>query len=120
MRKVKLQIELPESFVSDIMVAALEGGINYWCEKATVKDGDFKGKSYASDVLEAGGTLILHPEDDEPVELDLEKFLTGLEKLCGHEHRGGHFVNVALTGDHDAEDADCIVQYAVFGELVYS
>ena len=113
--------------INDLVVTALEGGINFWCGKAEMKlnpDKTYFGIApedqdkvkYASDIISLGGVLILHDaESDEKWELDLEKMLKGIKMQC--ENR-----NVApsdLMDDYDAEDADCIVQYAVMDELVF-
>lgn len=44
--------------IDDIMVTALEGGINYWCRKAKVV-GEYLGEC-ASDQISRGGSLILY------------------------------------------------------------
>ena len=77
-----LAVRVRNEDIDDIMVSALEGGINYWCRKAEVKGG-YLGE-YASDQISRGGELILHD-----------------------------------TEDIDAEDADCIIQYALFGDVIY-
>lgn len=46
--KVEIRVELTQQDIDDIMVAALEGGINYWCDEAAVEGGEYLGK-YASD-----------------------------------------------------------------------
>lgn len=109
--------------IDDIMVSALEGGINYWCCEAEVA-GKYLGK-YGSEQISRGGTLKLHDsEEDEVYELTKEKFLKGLEmyvkkpvyseflEFVDHEVR-------LDTGYADADVADTIIQYALFGEIVY-
>ncbi len=131
MKEFEVKIEQKHVFstedLNDLIVAALEGGINYWCRKAKIKkdtDGNFFGVApedqekvvYASDVIGYGGTLILYDaESDDKWELDAEKMVNGIKAHC--EKR-----NIALTDlmdNHDADDADCIVQYACFGEIVF-
>ena len=92
-RDVKLTVE----DIDDIMVAALEGGINYWCSEAV--------------------------EDiDEKWELDLEKFLNGFKLWVeqGLDEYGA--VQKDGTVDCcqiDAACADEIVQLALFGEVTF-
>ncbi len=113
--------------IADLIVTALEGGINYWCRKAVIKkdpDGNFMNVLpedqdkvvYASDVIGYGGTLILFDaESSDKWELTPENVQKGIQMHC--EKR-----NIAPSGlmdNYDADDADCIVQYALFNEIVF-
>jgi len=109
--------------VNDIIACALEGGINYWCAKATIhespKDAEDKIE-YASDVVGYGGILALHePEgavSDQFIHLlTLDKFINGLKQ---HAENSGNSIEY-LIENHDAGDADCIMQYAIFNKLIY-
>ena len=119
--KVEIRVELTQQDIDDIMVAALEGGINYWCDEAAVEGGEYLGK-YASDQISRGGTLLLHDTDEDAYrKLDLEKFLKGFKLWLenGGDQYGavqGHEVHCCNI---DAGCADEIVQYALFGEVVY-
>ena len=100
------------------MCAALEGGITYWCSRAEVV-GEYLGE-YASEQISKGGELRLYDcESDEVYTLTLDKFLRGLATYIGSCY--GYVVeNGSLeTGVIDAEGADCIVQYALFGDMIY-
>ena len=119
--KVEIRVELTQQDIDDIMVAALEGGINYWCDEAAVEGGEYLGK-YASDQISRGGTLLLHDTDEDAYrKLYLEKFLKGFKLWLenGGDQYGavqGHEVDCCNI---DAGCADEIVQYALFGEVVY-
>jgi len=125
--EIKQSHEFSVEDINDLIVAALEGGINYWCRKAVIKldaDKNYIGVepedqekvTYASDVIGYNGVLILYDaESSDKWELDLEKMLKGIAMHC--ENR-----NIALSDlldNHDADDADAIVQYACFGEIVF-
>lgn len=116
--RVEVEVSLTQQDIDDIMVTALEGGICYWCRKAEVV-GEYLGE-YASDQISRGGSLVLHDaESTQTWELNREKFLKGVklyfEHGCNMQVEGG----CIDTGDIDASDADCIVQFAIFGEVVY-
>lgn len=119
--QAEIRVELTQQDIDDIMVAALEGGINYWCDEAAVEGGEYLGK-YASDQISRGGTLLLHDTDEDAYrKLDLEKFLKGFKLWLenGGDQYGavqGHEVDCCNI---DAGCADEIVQYALFGEVVY-
>lgn len=127
--KAELEIALSTEDVDDIMVGALEGGINYWCDEAKVV-GDYLGE-YASQQISRGGQLLLHDfEEDETYTLDKEKFLKG---LCHYVSRGNTYCLEILRGNYgvptgkvrldtcrlDAGMADCIIQYALFDDVIY-
>ena len=107
--------------IDDIMCGALEGGITYWCGKAKIV-GEPLG-DYASEQISRGGTLLLFDiESDEVYELNREKLLNGI----GKAYENGMFSDYEWCNGHeldccnvDAEVADCIVQYALFGDIVY-
>ena len=121
MISVSLNAEITGEDIDDIMCTALEGGICYWCGTAEVV-GEYRG-AYAHEQISRGGTLRLYDiESAETHELNRDKFLLGLRLFIERGH--GDLVNLKNNridpADFDAECADMVVQYAVFGEIVYS
>ena len=55
--RAQIEVNLSQQDIDDIMVTALEGGINYWCRRAKVV-GEYLGEA-ASDQISRGGSLIL-------------------------------------------------------------
>ena len=114
----QIEVSLTQQDIDDIMVAALEGGINYWCRKAEVV-GEYLGEA-ASDQISRGGILILHDaESAQTWKLTLGKFLNGVKLYF---EQGCHVQvedNAIDTCDIDAGDADCIIQLAIFEEVVF-
>lgn len=122
--KIELNIEITDENIDDIMVSALEGGITYWCSKAEVV-GDYLGE-YASDQISRDGTLKLYDKEcGETYELTKDKFMDGVGmyiKQLDHfnviEYASGKYV--LNTGHIDGTAADSVIQFAVFGEVIYS
>lgn len=119
--EVKQSIVVTEEDIDDIMCAALEGGITYWCCKAEVV-GEYLGE-WGHEQIARGGTLKLHDrEEDEVYELTREKLLNGIKLAydydCYHDYEwcDGHSLDCCQI---DADVADCIVQYALFGDVIY-
>ena len=118
--KAEIRVELTQEDIDDIMGGALEGGITYWCFKAEVV-GDYLGK-YASEQISRGGSLKLYDiENGEKYWLDREEFLNGFKLWVenGGDQYGavqGHKVDCCNI---DAGCADAIIQYALFGEVMY-
>lgn len=114
-------IKVTDENIDDIMAAALEEGITYWCCEAEVV-GDYLGE-YASDQISRGGTLILYDsEDNEKYELNKEKLLNGIMLAAKNNYYSDcEWINgnEIDTCSVDADVADCIVQFALFNEVVY-
>lgn len=121
----EITVRLTQQDVDDIMVSALEGGICYWCDRVTV-EGQYLGK-YASEQISRGGTLKVHvtepfdEQDTEWYELDMEKFAQGFRLWLenGGDRYGAVSNGEVDTCEIDGEMADLIIQYALFGEVVY-
>ena len=106
--------------IDDIMSAALDGGITYWCGRAKVV-GEYLGE-YASEQISRGGVLKLY-DIEEPkavYELTLDKFLVGL-RLWIENERAFQLTEAGRldVGQIDAAAADTIIQYALFCNIVY-
>lgn len=124
-------IRILDEDIDDIMDSAMHG-CTYWCERAEVVDGEYLGE-YASEQISRGGSLMFYPEDDETgVKLTKAKFETGMclflvdhiesvfsdnvfEKLKSCTENGR--INPGMI---DGNDADTILQLALFNEIVYS
>lgn len=112
--------------IDDIMESALSAGITYWCNKVKV-EGDYLGE-YASEQISRGGNLKIYDFVDEAVyTLTKHKFMEGLKKyledplykntLCKIAHEKRFRINSFMI---DGPSADMIIQYALFGEIIYA
>ena len=118
--KVTKTITVTNQDIDDIMCTALEGGITYWCSKAKVI-GEYLGE-YASEQISRGGVLMIYHEDEAPCDLTKEKLLEGVQRAIEegwYADYEWYDANGIDTCNVDAEVADCIVQFALFGEVVY-
>lgn len=128
--EVSFNVLVTDEDIDDIMVSALEGGINYWCDVAKV-DEDKRVADWGHEQIARGGCLKIHVEepfdddDTEWYELTKEKFLNGLKRYLqtpGVEIAtlpSGNYMGLD-TGQIDANGADEIIQFALFGEVVYA
>jgi len=113
-----------EEFLSDILITAVEGGTGYWAQASNYNH-----------TPAATATVTLHEyheEDDEGIIpqhlVDLDTIEKGLDLYLSflkdrvdatwREYMAANLQNDA--GDFDAEDADVIVQFAIFGEIKYA
>lgn len=117
----KMSVKITQQDIDDIMVSALEGGINYWCCKAEVV-GDYLGE-YASEQISRGGTLKLYDaEEDDVYELTLDKFIKGITKAINDgyfTHYDWYSRTEIDTCNVDAEVADVIIQLALFDDVIF-
>jgi hypothetical protein len=99
-----------EEQVKDIVITAVEGGINYW---AVVRN-------YAPD---AGTVTVYEMDTDDPRKVTKIHHVTpatirkGLRLASQSEHE--HIRIMAASDILDAEEADVIVQLGLLGEVVY-
>ena len=118
---VERKIKVTQQDIDDIMLTALEGGINYWCDKATVV-GEYLGE-FASEQISRGGILKLHDaEDDKTYELTKAKLLNGITQaiekdfFANYHWYAGNELDTSMV---DAEVADVIIQLALFDGIIY-
>ena len=116
MNNINVVVDVPDSFLADILSTAFEGGSNYWLDRVVIKDPTETPPipCYKSDIISVGGTLEIY--DDERVVKDpiltRERLLNAVEWYIGINGLG-------VLDDHDAQDSDSILQYALFGEVVF-
>jgi hypothetical protein len=114
--------DITEKDVEGIMVTAIEGGIGYWaCLYNVGEDFDNKPKdeptsTWCAKLLIDGKAIKFtdsEGEDEEVWVLTLAKLIKGYElNMINRPHD-------ADIENGDATTSDCIVQYALFGDVVY-
>ena len=107
--------------IDDIMVSALEGGITYWADAADVIE-EKRVADWGHEQIARDGVLLIHDfEEDETYELTLAKFLNGFKLWFenGHDSCGAVSAHEVDCGLIDGNDADGIIQYALFGDWIY-
>ena len=121
---VQINVTLTTQDIDDIMVSALEGGINYWVGEAEVVE-EKRVAYWGHEQIARGGCLMLHDiEDHDTVwELNLEKFLKGFQLWLEKGYDWYDAVDV-VSGvvdccQIDAGCADNIIQLALFGEIQF-
>lgn len=119
--KPKIEIKITDEDIDDIMSAALEGGVNYWCYRVDVVGGNYLGE-WAHEQISRGGRLrLFDAESDDTWILSRKKFLEGFRRWVekGYDSNGACSSNGVDCCLIDAGDADVIVQLAIFGDVVF-
>jgi hypothetical protein len=121
---IDVKVEVSKDDIANIMVTAIEGGIGYWA--CFINEGDdwdnkpqeLSTSEHAARLLLNGKTIKFYDTDEdfesaEKWELNLNKLLKGIKKYIQENNV------IMFMDDLDANAADNIIQYALFGELVY-
>ena len=115
---VEMSVTITMQDIDDILTTAFEGGINYWCSEVRV-DGDYLGEYASEQISRHGGLYLTDSEDEQVYYLEINSFLNGL-KLYLKDHPELIEYGRIDTCNVDANVADCIVQLAIFKEVVYA
>lgn len=111
-------IEISDERLLDVFTSACEGGINYWCQTVTPGKDDKR--------LVDGGTVLFHQRADvgsaEPIvrEFSFATMRQAIGEMLVADNRAirrhaGDF----LAENDDATTADVIVQWTIFGTVIY-
>ena len=92
---------------TDIIITAVEGGINYWAAIIEYENGPGKGKVTLEDMYE-GGTYTVTAGQATAAAQEVMRLYP--------KTRGAGYIK---ADDIDGEAADMIVQVACFGQIVY-
>ena len=122
-------IKVTEEDIEDIMCTALEGGINYWADYDRndteylpyIESGDEPFSELCTKILLSGGWVWLIDEDRNYHCLTLDILLNGIRRWIegGYDMYGAVDGEELDCGDIDSECADCIIQCALFNEVIY-
>ena len=126
-RILSIDFTISPADINDIICAAIEGGITYWCSKYVISNEEWPPGIKSDYAWEGIGhndnhELTFYPNDWKRVStgitMNRSRFLDGFQKWL-RDKESVWPINLD-TGDIDAGDADNIIQYALFGELRYS
>ena len=137
---ITTKILVTDQDLADIITIAFYGGLN-WCERAYPKNGHWMGNP-GNHILNGGVIILCDIDGEERYELNKFKLLRGITGLIegdnldlsqlGFENEDAYYVDAdntqcilraghcLETGDIDADIADLIVQYGIFGKQVFA
>lgn len=121
---VEIPLQIKETDIENIIVCSFEGGSNYWLGLSNdCADWDDKPKGepnsmWATKLILEGKTVRFYDVEEEE-EDTTEWYLTLPRLLEGIKLNALKRPWASDKDNWDAGDADCIVQYAMFGEVVY-
>ena len=119
--KVKIDIELSDEFLQDVMVQVIEtSAITYWAEMFEVAEPTYSTVTIRDMIEQDDGT---HVE----LRFTKEAIARGITRVLDPSFRVRESIRAAIYkgavdsdgGEIDIEAADVIVQAAMFGEIIY-
>lgn len=123
------KVRLTADDINDILATALEGGIGYW---AVLDDSTTDWEETSSSMQDASISDVITKmlfegkkirfigadKDDATREwfLDMNKFIFGCKRF---EEEVGSVKRRLLDSSFDADDADMLIQFALFNEIIF-
>lgn len=93
------------------------GGCWYWIEHFSIAKEPTEKAEFMTDIISRGGAYRMKVEDEEYT-FDLNALQRGFEKYAKWCMQTGREL-LTDAGDIDATEADIIVQFGVFGDIIY-
>ena len=116
--KIEKELKITTENIVDCVLSCEAGGLDYEAARQRLAErekADMKPcyEDVLAEIMESGGKLTVYDrEDDKDHELTLEKLLNGWKKYV-EDHNADDF------DEYDGISADCIMQYAIFGDVIY-
>ena len=119
----EMKVDISSNDIETVIVNSFEGGSNYWLGLDTENDKSVWGRkpkgvpysTWATQMLLEGETLHFYDVEEES-----EKFTLKLEQLVnGFKINAEKRPHDCDLENGDAITSDCILQYGIFGKLVY-
>lgn len=113
---------MDQQFIDDVLCTALDsayGGSLYWIGRTLILEGtkaDYQVKC-KYEVVSRGGTLVIEDDDGTQSQLNQANFEQAIQRWA--TDRGLNATELD-AGSIDSNDADAILQLALFGEVIYS
>lgn len=121
--KIKLEMEIEERRLKDLVSCGFEGGVGYWCVIT-----DYENKNNAKvafrhidlPFVEGGAVLCEVNDEEDPPTLRLDKAAIerGLKLFSSDKQWKRHFANF-IKENEDAETGDVFLQLCMLGDVVY-
>lgn len=119
-----------EEFLAEVITSAVEGGTGYWAQVSQYQythNGElhvYCGEKVEGEI--ASATLV-DMEDEKEYTIRVDDIARGIGRIRHEDAKINSTIRKSImhadidndAGEIDADGADCIVQFAVFSELVY-
>lgn len=118
--KVKIKVKITKQDIGDILTTAFEGGIGYWCKKVETMSGSTDYAEIISAVVKGSAVRFYEIDSDNSWLLGKASLRKGLSKYFQEFNSNCIYSGTIDTGEIDSDDADTIIQLALFNEIVFN
>jgi len=123
---MKVQIEVTDQMIADVLTSGLEGGVGYWSQiqkHIKPKSLDFRiDKEHVFEHIDfpmnKGGAIVLKDlESNKNYTLTLPKLRRAVKLMASGKYK--HHFNDMINENSDAITGDVLIQLAVLGDVIY-
>lgn len=114
-RIISIPYKVSDDIIDNVMCTALDTGINYWCNYEVV-DSEFNKCEWDYEIISRGGKIKLTDYNGKSHTINVEKILKGIKIYIKNCLESGLQVNLDSI---DSEKADSIIQFGIFGDILY-
>ena len=121
---INIEVEITKEIVENIIGNAFYG-MNYWAEGMYIKNWgevvkeeteDLCSSELYTEILCNGGSLRVVDLDDEEYELNASKLCNGIKTVL---RKYSHLADMSNLEEVDSQGAECIIQCALYGDIIY-
>jgi hypothetical protein len=118
---IMIPFTIDAEWVDGVVCTAFDGdygGCWYWIRHFTIARKPTQEAEFMTEIISRGGAYKFKDEDDIEHIFDLNTLQRGFEKYAKWCTTTGREL-LTDAGDIDATEADIIVQFGVFGDIIY-
>mgnify|MGYP003119861196 CR=1 FL=1 len=123
---INRRLEISDELIESLLITAFEGGSTYWAENVSCKDredmlkvGGYKSQ-YLTRTKKKDAVMYIHDGyTEEKHAITKKSIIDALQKMDDPKYKHTKALDRILNQTYDAWDADCMLQMACFGEVVY-
>ena len=123
---INRRLEISDELIESLLCSAFEGGSTYWAENVSCEDredmkkvGGYKSE-YLTRTKKKDAVMYIHDgETEEKHAITKKSIIDALQKMDDPKYKHTKALDRILNQTYDAWDADCMLQMACFGEVVY-
>ena len=126
---MKFEVKVTELTENDIatIISGASYGVSYWCSEITVGKEVYEKYRRENDTVEDvqaraikdGNPMVFTDIEDGTYYLTYDSLLKGVQKFI-ESGRCVDISNIFIEGNEDSDDMDSIIQYSIFGKIVFS
>jgi len=120
---MKIEIEVADEKLSNLLASAFKSGSTYWLRSLEVEPPELCGEHYPSSIpLETNGAVVLRLQEEalrgEGRVYNLDRAAVAKGLAIFHKKTPRHFADM-VAGNSDATTGDVFLQCCLFGEVIF-